>query len=181
MSLVNPSREESLDSAPLPLQAREKRATDADLLQVLIPPVRTIKVVTPPSSSFIYREIKQGYHPGRGLGLSFFFHLFLLAIIIASRSSFLYSNRVVVEPPPQSATSATVLYLPVLGGGSEGSGPTGGGSGHTAELSQGVRSRSRRGFRRRTSRRCSCARRCRRCRSCSCVRERRVLHCHVTC
>jgi hypothetical protein len=146
MSLVNPSREESLDSAPLPLQAREKRATDADLLQVLLPPVRTIKVVPPPSSPFIYREIKQGYHPGRGLGLSFFFHLFLLAIIIASRSSFLYSNRVVVEPPPQPATSATVLYLPVLGGGSEGSGPTGGGSGHTAEVSQGVRSRSRRGF-----------------------------------
>src|SRR5712692_4424920 len=119
-------------------QEREDRDTDAERLEVLLPPpARAMRLISPPAPPFTYREIKQGYHPGRGLGLSFFSHLFLLAIIIASRSSFLYSARVVIEPPQQLPASAKVLYLPVLGGGSEGSGHEGGGSGHTAEVSTG--------------------------------------------
>src|SRR5216683_3340269 len=54
--------------------------------------------------------------------------------------------EVLIPPPQQPPASAKVLYLPVLGGGSEGSGHEGGGSGHTAEVSTGMRARSRRGF-----------------------------------
>ena len=118
--------------------------TDADLLRVLLPP--SARAIRPPSVPLTYREIEQGYHPGRGLGLSIFFHLFLLVIILASRTTFVYSSRVLVEPPQPPAASATVLYLPILGGGSEGSGHAGGGSGQTAEVSTGLRARSRRGF-----------------------------------
>src|SRR5258708_3243508 len=39
-----------------------------------------------------------------------------------------------------------VLYLPTLGGGSEGAGKAGGGSGSESDLSQGIRARGRRGF-----------------------------------
>jgi len=65
---------------------------------------------------------------------------------MASRSVFIGSPRVAVDSPQQFARSARVLYLPVLGGGSEGGGRAGGGSGHTAKKSSGLRARSRRGF-----------------------------------
>ena len=138
MNIVKPSRGGSA------LQEREKRATDVDLRKVLLPP--PARAVRPPSLPLTYREIEQGYHPGRGLGLSILFHLFLLVIILASRTAFVYSSRVMIEPPQQPAASATVLYLPVLGGGSEGSGRAGGGSGRRAPVSTGLRARSRRGF-----------------------------------
>ena len=98
-----------------------------------------------PDVAFTYREINQGYRPGRGLGLSFLFHLGILAILVASRSAWIYSDRVAVEPP-QHPVLSTMLYLPTLGGGSEGDGHAGGGEGHTPKISSGLRSRSRRGF-----------------------------------
>src|SRR5260370_21647438 len=61
------------------------------------------------------------------------------------------SSLPLYEPPPPPLRVDVlpvdnVLYLPTLGGGSEGAGKPGGGSGRTEEISMGVRARSRRGF-----------------------------------
>jgi len=156
MSTVNPSREESVDKGHIPsLQERENRARQDHApdhakdaakkvdLDILYPPRPQIKPRFP--VPLTYREIGRGYHPGRGLGYSICFHLFLLVLLLASRNVILDSPRVVIEPrePDQLAK---VLYLPVLGGGSEGGGHEGGGSGQTAKDSSGLRARSRRGF-----------------------------------
>jgi len=117
---------------------------NSDLLDILSPP--PLSVVPPPSLSLIYREVETGHTPGRGLGLSVLFHLFLFGLLIASRSVFDYSPRVLVDPPQHPALSSEVLYLPTLGGGSEGGGHAGGGSSHATEVSAGLRARSRRGF-----------------------------------
>jgi hypothetical protein len=117
---------------------------NTDLLDMLSPPPP--KVVPPLPPPFVYREIEQGHTPGRGLGLSVVFHLFLFGLLIASRSVFDYPPRVLVDPPQHPALSSEVLYLPTLGGGSEGGGHAGGGSSPTTEVSSGLRARSRRGF-----------------------------------
>ena len=67
-------------------------------------------------------------------------------LLLASRSVIFDSPRVVVELPSHPDQLAKVLYLPVLGGGSEGGGHEGGGSGQTAKATSGLRARSRRGF-----------------------------------
>jgi hypothetical protein len=118
---------------------------NADLLEILSPPpARVVRLAAPPLT---YREVQQGHHPGRGLGLSILFHLSVFLLIIFSRSLSVYSPRVAAQRTWQPVDSApVVLYLPVLGGGSEGAGHAGGGSSNTAKASSGLRSRSRRGF-----------------------------------
>jgi hypothetical protein len=120
-------------------------AMNADLLEILSPaPARLVRLAAPPLT---YREVQQGHHPGRGLGLSILFHLSVFLLIISGRSLFVYAPRMVAERAWQPTDSASVvLYLPVLGGGSEGGGHVGGGSSNTAKASSGLRSRSRRGF-----------------------------------
>jgi hypothetical protein len=70
----------------------------------------------------------------------------LVVIIFSSHLAFVRSVEAV---PPRLETAepiGKVLYLPTLGGGSEGAGKQGGGSGRAPDLSRGVRARSRRGF-----------------------------------
>jgi len=95
----------------------------------------------------IYREVGSGYRPGRGLGLSVVLHnVFLLLIVVFSgRAAFVHSHRVVVQPL-REPSQESVVYLPVLGGGNEGSGQAGGGSDDASKVSDGLRAKSRRGF-----------------------------------
>ena len=99
----------------------------------------------PPPLSF--REIGYGYSTGRSLGYSVLLHqLVLLLVVLWGHFAFVRT----VEARPRRLDNVMpidkVLYLPTLGGGSEGAGKTGGGSGSEPELSQGVRARGRRGF-----------------------------------
>jgi hypothetical protein len=95
----------------------------------------------------IYREVRSGHRPGRGLGLSVVLHnvVLLLIVVFSGRVAFVHSHRVVVEPP-REPSQESVLYLPVLGGGNEGSGQAGGGSDDASKMSDGLRAKSRRGF-----------------------------------
>jgi hypothetical protein len=70
----------------------------------------------------------------------------LLLVLFSGRLVFMHSAKAI---PPRLETAVPLgqaLYLPVLGGGSEGTGKEGGGSGSEQKLSSGVRARSRRGF-----------------------------------
>ena len=100
-----------------------------------------------PAPALSFREIGYGYRSGRSFGYSVLLHQFaLLLIVFSSRLAFV---RAVEAVPPRLETAepiGKVLYLPTLGGGSEGAGKQGGGSGSEPELSTGVRARSRRGF-----------------------------------
>jgi len=118
---------------------------NAELLEILSPPpARVVRLAAPPLT---YREVQQGHHPGRGLGLSILFHLSVFLLIIFGRWLSVHSHHVVARRTrPPVASAPVALYLPVLGGGSEGGGRAGGGSSNTAKPSSGVRSRSRRGF-----------------------------------
>jgi hypothetical protein len=93
-----------------------------------------------------FLEIGYGYRPGRSSGFSVLLHL-LAALLIASSSARLaYVHAAEVIPPRLEPMKIDPLYLPVLGGGSEGSGELGGGSGAATEASSGLRARSHRGF-----------------------------------
>ena len=122
-------------------------AMNADILEILSPtPARVVRLAPP---LLTFREIEQGHRPGRGLGLSVFFHLTVFLLIIFARPFLAHSPHVVAQRtwrrPADSAHIA--LYLPVLGGGSEGSGLAGGGSSSSAaKPSTGLPTRSRRGF-----------------------------------
>jgi len=99
----------------------------------------------PPPLSF--REIGYGYSTGRSLGYSALLHqVVLLLVLLWGHFAFVRT----VEARPRRLDNVVpidkVLYLPTLGGGSEGAGKAGGGSGSAADLSQGVRARGRRGF-----------------------------------
>jgi hypothetical protein len=100
-----------------------------------------------PAAPLSFREIGYGYRTGRSVGYSVLLHqLVVVMILFSSHFAFVRSVEVV---PPRLETAVPVdkvLYLPTLGGGSEGAGKTGGGAGSEPELSQGVRARSRRGF-----------------------------------
>src|SRR5258706_15098114 len=114
-----------------------------DLLESLSVPEE--KHAPPPPLSF--REIGYGYRTGRSFGFSVLLHQIVLLLILFW-GHFAFVRRVEAVPPRlETAVSVDkVLYLPTLGGGSEGAGKTGGGSGSEPEVSQGVRARSRRGF-----------------------------------
>src|SRR5260370_11184098 len=109
-------------------------AMNADILEILSPtPARLVRLAPPPLT---YREIEQGHRPGQGLGLSIFFHLSALLLIIFARPFLVYPPHVVAQRTWQPAASASVaLYLPVLRGGSEGGGLAGGRSRHAAKPS----------------------------------------------
>jgi len=114
------------------------------LLERLSVPVERHAPAPPPLS---FREIGYGFSTGRSLGYSVLLHqLVLLLVLFWGHFAFVRT----VEARPRRLDNAVpidkVLYLPTLGGGSEGAGKTGGGSGSEPELSQGVRARGRRGF-----------------------------------
>ena len=118
--------------------------TDDDLL-ALIESVAADQRPTPAPLSFT--EIGIGRPTSRSLIVSVVSHaLVLLAIAFSGRYAFFHS----VDVSPNSSVTTALLhnavYLPVLGGGSEGAGKQGGGSGSDADLSSGVRARSKRGF-----------------------------------
>ena len=93
-----------------------------------------------------FLEIGYGYRPGRSSGFSALLHL-LAALLIASSSTRLaYVHAAEVVRPRLEPMKIDPLYLPVLGGGSEGAGKEGGGSGTATEASSGLRARSHRGF-----------------------------------
>jgi len=99
----------------------------------------------PPPLSF--REIGYGYRTGRSFGYSVLLHeLVVVMVLFSSHFAFVRSVEVVRPRLETAVPVGKVLYLPTLGGGSEGAGKTGGGAGSEPELSQGVRARSRRGF-----------------------------------
>ena len=92
-----------------------------------------------------FREIGTGYRPGRSSLLSLIGHeLILLAIYLFTTHAGILHMPHELTPPP--AVAKNVLFLPVLGGGSEGSGHQGGAAGSQGTPSTGLRSRSRRGF-----------------------------------
>jgi hypothetical protein len=111
------------------------------------PPPACVKEEQHTSFTLSYREVKCGYRPTQSFGLSIIFHqLGLLAIL------FLPAHLAFMRVPPATNSvlvaerQATTLYLPTLGGGSEGSGGVGGGSGQQGNVSSGLRARSHRGF-----------------------------------
>ena len=95
-----------------------------------------------------FSEVQFGFRPGWTLFSSFGLHLCMLAMLLLfGRYTFL-QHRVRVGPRLEvlSSPPAGVVYLPVLGGGTEGSGRPGGGAGAAGTISTGLRARSRRGF-----------------------------------
>src|SRR5438105_8144103 len=116
------------------------------VLQRTQPPMRLVKVARRAAPLLTLRAVGYGYRPGRSLGLSILAHLLaLLAIVLGGRYGH-FGPSIVVKPQWKPTRSASILVLPTLGGGSEGSGEPGGGEGNTGEISSGVRARSRRGF-----------------------------------
>ena len=93
-----------------------------------------------------FLEIGTGYRPGRSSGFSIILHLFAVLLIVASSTRFAYLHAVEVVPPRFQPMQVDPLYLPAIGGGSEGDGAKGGGSGTPTEASAGLRARSHKGF-----------------------------------
>lgn len=105
------------------------------------------RVVPIPAPALTLPEIDHGYRPGRSFVLSALVHqIVLLLVILIGRHASLGPSIIIVRPDPKTARSADVLVLPMLGGGSEGSGRLGGGSGSGGALSSAVEARSRKGF-----------------------------------
>jgi len=106
--------------------------------------VNELRAVRP---TWTYTEIGTGAVPGRGLSFSAILHgTLLLLIIMVSNSALLRPRRLVVTPLRPPSSEESILYLPVLGGGSEGSGLAGGASGDTGKKAEGLRAKSKRGF-----------------------------------
>ena len=94
-----------------------------------------------------FREVDYGYGPGRSFGYSVLLHQLVHFIIVFSTQYAFRPSVTVVAPQLNKAVPVhEAIYLPVLGGGSEGTGKQGGGSGGDREPSSGVRVRGRRGF-----------------------------------
>ncbi len=92
-----------------------------------------------------FLEIGYGYHPGQSSGLSAVFHLVALLFVVISSTHSGFVQAEVVHPR-LTPLKVDPLYLPSLGGGSEGAGARGGGSGTPTVASTGLRARSHRGF-----------------------------------
>ena len=110
-----------------------------------LPQPRKVRSLEP---SFHLIEVRTGYHPGWSLALSALGHsavwiaiLLLSFVPVAIRRPQIAEVQKVDLRPVQDH-----LYLPTLGGGSEGAGHAGGASGSASEASPGLRARSRRGF-----------------------------------
>jgi hypothetical protein len=94
-----------------------------------------------------FREIGHGYRTGRSFAYSVVLHHLVLFIIVFFNHHTFLTPVMIVSPQLDKAVRIdTALYLPLLGGGSEGTGTQGGGSGSQQELSSEVRARGRRGF-----------------------------------
>src|SRR5207302_3378586 len=93
-----------------------------------------------------FLEIGYGYRPGRSSGFSVILHLTALLLIVIASTHFVFVQAAEVVRPKLEPMKVDPLYLPELGGGSEGDGAKGGGSGTPTEASTGLRARSRRGF-----------------------------------
>jgi len=107
------------------------------------PPLRLVQRSFLPA----FREVGHGYRPGRSLGLSVAAHLMaLVALFLAARIAALRPLVVVVRPRSEPLRTADVIYLPRLGGGSQGNGASGGGQGSAGAVSQGMRAQGRRGL-----------------------------------
>ena len=113
------------------------------------PPGRAAQRPRPTEPPLTFLEIRAGYGPGWSLAGSAIVHG--LAVLLIAALSFV---PVVIRRPSQIAEqqkldilhSNDVLYLPTLGGGSEGTGHAGGSAGAGGKASSGLRARSRRGF-----------------------------------
>jgi hypothetical protein len=92
-----------------------------------------------------FLEIGYGYRPGRSSAFSAVCHL-VVVLLIAFSTRLAYVHAAEVVHPRLEPMRVDPLYLPVLGGGSEGDGAEGGGSGTPTEASSGLRARSHRGF-----------------------------------
>ena len=116
------------------------------VLQEAPPPKLPLKLVRRPAPSVTLGEIGYGHRPGRGLGLSIIAHqLALIVIVLFGRYGY-FAPSIVVKPRFEPDHSASILVLPTLGGGSEGSGQKGGGEGSASKISSGLLAQSRRGF-----------------------------------
>ena len=115
-------------------------------LQQAPPSKRPAKLLRVQPPSFSLSEVRYGYRPGRSLGLSILAHSLVLVAILLSRQHVVLGPKLILNPPLEPDRSTGVLYLPTLGGGSEGTGETGGAQGSEGKLSSGLRARSRRGF-----------------------------------
>jgi hypothetical protein len=101
-----------------------------------------------PAPPLSFREIGYGYRSGRSLGFSVILHQIVLLAVVFFPSHYILVRSVEAVPPrlDRVVPIDKTLYLPTLGGGSEGAGKTGGGAGSEEELSSGIRARSQRGF-----------------------------------
>ena len=115
------------------------------LLEELIGPSLEQKKPSP-RVNLSFGEIGVGYRPGRTFGFSLIIHQFaLLLLVVSGRFAFVHA----AEAVPQHFEPMHVenlVYLPDVGGGSEGIGAVGGGAGSEQQASSGLRARSRQGF-----------------------------------
>jgi hypothetical protein len=116
-------------------------------LEILLAPpetprVRSIRSLPIPS----FGEVRYGYRPSGGLGISAFGHTLLIVVILLwGRFAFVTSPKQ-IEITPEVIKTDSVLYLPTFGGGSEGAGKAGGGSGDAGRQTSSLPARSRKGF-----------------------------------
>src|SRR5258708_23030195 len=100
-----------------------------------------------PAPPLSFREIGYGYRSGRSFGYSVLLHQLALLVVVFSSHYALVRNVEAVPPRLETAEPiGKVLYLPTLGGGSEGAGPQGGGSGRPPRVFHGRRAPSRQSF-----------------------------------
>ena len=112
--------------------------------EILLPSSRNPQTSAACVPSFL--EIGTGYRAGRSSGVSVILHSFAMLLIVASSTRFAYVHDVEVVSPRLQPMKLDPLYLPAIGGGSEGDGAKGGGSGTPTEASAGLRTRSHKGF-----------------------------------
>lgn len=98
----------------------------------------------PPS----FAEVPCGYKRGWSLLSSFTLQVCTVAIFLLFARYTVLQHVITIRPQLEALPlpSSSIVYLPVLGGGTEGTGALGGGSGSAEAPSSGVRAQSRRGF-----------------------------------
>src|SRR5213595_316998 len=95
---------------------------------------------------FSFEEVRAGHRPGWPLAYSFILHeLAIFAIVLLSIAATRFHRIPEAESLKLNPTDK-VIYLPVLGGGSEGSGHEGGLSGEVKPKSAAPAARARKGF-----------------------------------
>ena len=116
-----------------------------DWEELLRPSSEDVPPPAPEPLSFL--EIGTGYRPGRSFGLSVLAHQLALLLILISSGRFAFVHAAEFVPPNlEPVKTDSAIFLPTLGGGSEGDGQEGGAAGSTAEASTGLRARGHKGF-----------------------------------